>query len=58
MKITIEMPDTTSCAFLNYIYGTSTGLSMGVKTIDTDDLESGEVLVCNPQPQTEKGGAE
>ena len=56
MKITIEMPDTTTCAFLNYIYRTDTGMSMGVKQIDTDDLKNGNLLVCNAYHPTEKGG--
>lgn len=58
MKIVIEIPDTTTCAFLNYIFATSTGMSMGVKSIDTDDIKSGNVLVCDACHQTEKGGAE
>jgi hypothetical protein len=39
MKITIELPDTTVCAFVNYVYYTETGMSMGAKSIGTDDLE-------------------
>ena len=58
MKVTIEMPDTTTCAFLNYIYRTDTGMSMGVKQIDTDDLKNGNLLVCNAYHSTEKGSAE
>ena len=55
MKITIELPERAVCAFLNYVYGTDTGMSMGVKQIDTDDIKRGKVLVCDG---CEKGGAE
>lgn len=58
MKITIELPEKTSCAFLNYVFGTSTGMTMGVKQIGTDDIRSGKVLVCDGCEATEKGGAE
>lgn len=37
MKITIDLPEYTSCAFVNYIYATGTGMSMGVKGLDSDD---------------------
>jgi len=57
MKIIIEIPDTTNCAFFNYVYTTSTGMSMGVKSISTDDIRSGDILVCNGYHPTEKGGA-
>jgi len=28
MRITIEIPDTTACAFFDYVYYTNTGMSM------------------------------
>jgi hypothetical protein len=58
MKITLEIPDTSSCAFFNYVYCTSTGMSLANKPIDTDELRSGEVIICDPDHQTEKGGVE
>lgn len=58
MKITIEIPNTTACAFLNYVYSTSTGMSMASRQIDTDEIQSGEVIVCNPDHKDEKGSAE
>ena len=55
MKITIEIPNTTACAFLNYVYyTTSTGMSMASRQIDTDEIQSGEVIVCNPDGKVEK----
>ena len=53
MKITLEIPDTTGCAFFNYVFYTNTGMSMVSRQIDTDDLQRGGVIDCN---STEKGG--
>lgn len=47
MRITIEIPDTTACAFFDYIYYTNTGMSMASKRICTDDIQSGEIIVCD-----------
>lgn len=58
MKITIEIPNTTGCIFLNYVYYTSTGINMASRQIGTDEIQSGEVIVCNLDHQTEKGGEE
>ena len=54
MKITIEIPDTTSCAFLNYVYSTNTGMSMASRQIDTDEIQSNTVIICNPKTLEEK----
>lgn len=55
MKVTIELPDTAMCAFVNYVfYDINTGMSMGAKSIDTDDLKRGYVAA----ESIEKGGAE
>lgn len=56
MKITIEIPDTTVCAFFDYVFYTNTEMSMACKQICTDDIQSGEVIVCNTAHPTEKGG--
>lgn len=56
MKITIEIPDTTVCAFFDYVYYTNTGMSMASKQISTDDIQGGEVIVCDTDHPTEKGG--
>ena len=56
MKISIEIPDTTVCAFFDYVYYTNTGMSMASKQIGTDDIQSGEVIVCDTAHPTEKGG--
>ena len=54
MKITIEIPDTTVCAFFDYVFYTSAGMSMASKQICTDDIKSGEAIVCVPTLPTDK----
>lgn len=44
MKLVLELPDKTMCAFVNYIYCTSDGMSMGVTQIDGDDLLDGKKI--------------
>lgn len=39
MRIVVEVPDTTLCVFMNYVYSTGSGLEMSCKSIQTDDLE-------------------
>jgi hypothetical protein len=56
VKITIEIPDTTVCAFFDYVFYTNTGMSMASKQISTNDIQSGEVIICDTAHQTEKGG--
>lgn len=41
MKVTIELPDTTVCAFVNYVFATKDGMSMGARSIDSADLAQG-----------------
>ena len=40
MKITIELPDTTLCAFVSHVYADERGLQMGCKSLDTDAMKS------------------
>ena len=41
MKITVEIPDTTVCAFINYVFASKDGMSMGARSIDSADLAQG-----------------
>ena len=41
MKITVEIPDTTVCAFINYVFASQHGMSMGARPIDSADLVQG-----------------
>ena len=43
--INIELPDNTVCAFINYVFHSETGMSMGARSISTDDLLSGVSLI-------------
>lgn len=58
MKITLEIPDTIACAFFDYVYCTSTGMSLASKPMSTEELHSGEVIICDPDHPTEKGGVQ
>jgi hypothetical protein len=42
--IKVELPDGTLCAFVNYVFQTGTGLSMGARSISTNDLDKGELV--------------
>ena len=47
MKITLEIPDHTICAFFNYVEYKPSGLTMGVKSIQSEDLADGAVIKIN-----------
>jgi hypothetical protein len=51
MKITIEVPEKTGCAFLNYVYTTGFEVLMGCRKIDTDEIKNGDVIVCDPKQE-------
>ena len=44
MKITLDLPDTTRCAFLNCVFRGSDGLMIGSRPIDSDDLKNGAIV--------------
>ena len=44
MKITLEINDTTICAFLNGVEVTNTGLQMFSYQLDGDDLVDGNAI--------------
>ena len=40
MKVTIELPKTTACAFVNYVFVADNGEpQMAVKSLDANDLD-------------------
>ena len=41
MKITLELPDSTKCAFVNYVYCERDGIVMRSQGLDTGDLVDG-----------------
>ena len=45
MKITIDMPDSTICCFLNFVKYTDTGLMMQAHSITSDGLYDGSEVV-------------
>ena len=54
MKITLDIPITTTCAFFNYVFMNedSYGMGMGVKSLESDDLVDGNEIKVDPY----KGG--
>lgn len=47
MKITVELPEGTVCGFINYVFRTDNGMSMGCRSIDTDALRKGTSELVN-----------
>ena len=45
MKITLELPDSTKCAFVNYVYVEGYDIVMKSQPLDTGDLTDGAVIV-------------
>ena len=54
MKITLNIPNTTTCAFVNYVFvdEDTYGMCMGVRSLDSDDLVDGNEIKIEPR----KGG--
>ena len=44
MKITLDIPDGTICAFIDFIRTTNTGLVMQGHSISSDELYDGAVI--------------
>lgn len=53
MRITIEVPDTTTGAFLNYVFLDNNNYLMRVKQISSDDLRDGAVITEKGELQNE-----
>lgn len=49
MKITLDIPDTTRCAFFNYVYQGSTAMLVGCKLLDSSDLKEGAEIKIEPK---------
>ena len=54
MKITLDIPDTTICAFVSYVLVNEDtyGMTMSVKGLNSDDLVDGNEIKI----ETHKGG--
>ena len=44
-KVTLELPKGVMCCFVNYVFATPDGLTMGTTEIDGDDIDNGK-KVC------------
>lgn len=56
MKITIDIPDTTDCAFLNYVFYDNRSYKMGVRQMGSDDLYDGAVIYAKRNDEEEDDG--
>ena len=45
MKVTLDIPDTTVCAFFDFVHYTSTGMAMQGHSIPSDELFDGAEIV-------------
>ena len=56
MKITLDVPDTTVCAYFCYVQYDSPGSSMGCTLLDTDDFVNGnEIKIPKGKKEVEDG---
>lgn len=55
MKITLDIPDTTVCAFFDFLHYTRTGMTMQVYSIDSDELFDGSEIVIEQEDGDEDG---
>ena len=54
MRITLDLPNEMVCAFVGYVFFDSNcNYSMGVSSLDTDDLKDGNVIKV-PRKQEEE----
>lgn len=58
MKITLDIPDSTVCAFFNFIYYTTncSGMLMQGHSIETDDMCDGAEIKIEPKEKVESDG--
>ena len=58
MKITLDIPDSTVCAFFNFIYYTTncSGMLMQGHSIETDDMYDGAEIKIERKEKGESDG--
>lgn len=49
MKITLDLPDTTRCASINYVYQNGVSMMIGCKLLDSSDLKDGAEIKIEPK---------
>lgn len=53
-RIMVEFPDGVMCGFVNYVYVTKSGISIGTTAIDTETIERGIVACKDTENYKEK----
>jgi hypothetical protein len=51
MKITLDIPDNTRCAFFDFVFGDYLGMSMQCRPIESDELHDGAVIVIKSKEE-------
>ncbi len=49
MKITLDIPDTTVCAFFDFVHWTDNGMAMQGHSIPSDELYDGAIIKIEQQ---------
>ena len=49
MKIILDLPDTTRCAYINYVYQNGVSMMIGCKLLDSSDLKDGAEIKIEPK---------
>ena len=49
MKITLDLPNSFRCAFLNYVYQDGVSMMIGCKLLDSSDLKDGAEIKIEPK---------
>lgn len=49
MKITLDLPNSFRCAFLNYVYQDGVSMMIGCKLLDSGDLKDGAEIKVEPK---------
>ena len=49
MKITLDLPNSFRCAFLNYVYRDGVSMVIGCKLLDSSDLKDGAEIKIEPK---------
>lgn len=53
MKLTLEFPDGTACAFVGYVFYNERGYLMGMRPIETNDMHDGAEIKLEPKAEDE-----
>lgn len=53
MKITLDIPDTTMCAFFSYVHHKGNKIFMGARSIASGDMKDGALIKVQPEGEND-----